>query len=701
MDKFLKYVFWIAFIAVVGSLQVSAYVTDPHINEKWRIIGGQDVGAIAVGDTNGDGFSELVVGYEDNTVKIYNNSNKPIKQFKAGSLSQRGEIRSLEVGALRLDGSPKILIGYTSKLVNEEVDSPEYYNDKNISMVRFEKRLIKRVRREGGIAVYNAEGVEEWFYPTPDGVHDLALEDLDFDGEKEIIAGIGELSSLVYNEKTGEDDNGIGIWEDIEYFYKNGTVLALTSQGERIWEYHIYEYDKKGDIENLDYQVRSLYTSDLEGKGLEKNILAGSNIGKIYVLNRTGEYSHKISVGARIFDVEAQDIEGYRQMEVLASSADNRLRFFDSYGVLVWAYKFPGFPQTITIKDIDFDEIVDIVVGSSDGNIYILNQSGTKRWEYKHTEPIYDMIIFDMDRNGNAEIVIEGAGNVTVLELREDYVKMVQAEGFYLKAKKHMDIYQDYVNARIYAQKTKTICEEIGDDLCLNRVNVLLVKLREILAQQIIIRGDHLYEEAVKAYGLDNYTLALDYLIQAKTLYLEVNHQDGIENCNLLEERISTEICVKAELEANTFYAQGLNYFGYQNMTGALKMAREARRLYQNISESCNKDKSDGIINANKVIANVASNYYRKSETYYNSRDCNTALVWVKESILLYEEVLDTEGSLKGQILQKRAQELCDNPAPNIPVGYGDIFFIAIIGVITIILLIIYKKVQRGRGDEF
>lgn len=677
-----------------------AAVSDPHIREKWKIEGGADVGAIASYDIDGDGLKEFFIGYQDNTVKVFNGSEDVIASFSAGSVSERGEIRAIAAHQLQPQGPVNVVIGYNGRHVVEEIQGSEYFNQQNESMQRFDKWFTTHIRREGGIAVYDLTGVEAWFYPTQDGINDVAVGDLEADDSFEIAAALGAPSTAIYYEKTGVDDEGIAIWEDVEYPYRNGSVLVFDAEGQLLWRHNIREFDKSKKFINKDYQAITVTIADIEGKYAGVNVVAGANNGKVYILNGSnGAVRGTIKVDERIFVVDVKDMQGYRQQEYLMLSADNQLRVYDHVGELLWAYKFRAFPKALVVDDIDFDESIDLVVGSADGIIYILNASGTKRWEYTHTESIYQLLIGDVDANGNPEIIVRSLENVSVLELREDYVRLMQAEGFYAKAKRHLRM-GDVVNAQIYAEKTKAICADINDDLCLGRVNLLLAEIYEITENEILTRANHLYDEAVKAYGLDNYTLSIDYLSQARKYYYEINYQEGIENANLLEERIDTEICVKAELEANTLYAQALNYYGYQNMTGALKLARQARQTYENISGTCEKNMSGSVQNTNTVIGNVAQNYYRKAETYYNARDYSTAAVWIREAIGLFEEVGDADGVVDAELLQRKIQE--KQGASRTDPGsdfMSDLLFVGAVALVTIALLFIYRRVQRRRDD--
>ncbi len=687
-------------VLLVASSLGSAAVSDPHIRAKWKIAWGHDVGAIAGFDADGDGLKEIFVGYQDNTVKVFNGTQDLVASFSAGSVAERGEIRALQVGSLAVGGPVKVAIAYNGRHVVEEIQSAEYFNRQNKSMQRLNKWLTTHVRREGGVALFDLEGVEEWFYPTQDGINDLSIGDLDGDGVPEIAAALGAPSTLIYYERTGEDDRGIALWEDVEYQYRNGSVLVLKADGSLLWRYNIRESDKQGKFINKDYQAFPVQIADIDGKYKGVNVVSGANNGRLYILNGSGgNVRGTFPIGERIFDVAVADVAGYRQQEYLVLSADNQLRIYDHVGDLLWAYKFRAFPKALVVDDIDFDESVDLVVGAADGVLYILNASGAKRWEYTHTESMYGLIIEDLDANGNPEVVVQGLDNVSVLELREDYVKLMQAEGYFAKAKRHLDN-GDHVNARIFAEKTKSICIDINDDLCLGRVNVLLQKIDEITENEILVRANHLYDEAVKAYSFDNYTLSMDYLAQARKYYYEINYREGIENANILEERIETEICVKAELQANTYYAQARNYYGYQNMTGALKLARQARKTYENISGTCEKDMAGSIANADAVIGEVARNYYRKAETYYNARDYDTAAVWVRAAVSLFEEGDYAEGTVDAELLQQRIEEKRDAQRTD-PRGdfMSDLLFVGAVAAVTVALLFIYRRVQRRRDD--
>ncbi|MFC2154347.1 hypothetical protein ACFLRC_02555 [Candidatus Altiarchaeota archaeon] len=696
------FVLWILLSLVLLSSSAQAYITDPHIEERLKIAGNFDVGAIATADIDGDGLTELFVGYVDNTVKVFDSNGEVVKQFNAGRPSEFGKIRALEVEALQVDGKLKVLVGFAGRHVEEEVDSPEYINVNNVSMQRVTNRLIRRVRNEGGVAAYSIEGVREWFYYTENGVQDLFVANLDVDPEMEIVAGIGELSSLVYNKKTGTDDNNIDIWEDIEYFYRNGSVLALNDSGGLVWRHNVTEKGETGYFENLDYNIHCVLVDDINGDGKEVNVIVGSDNGYIYIMNQTGGLISKIEASeSGIFDVSASDLEGFHQKEIISVSSDNHLRVFESNGKLLWAYKFRSLPEVIVSQDIDYDETIDLIVGSLDGFIYVLNSSGTLQWKYRHTESIYDFIIDDLDGDENAELSLKSLNNITVLELRKEYVMRKRGEGYYFKARKFLDR-EDLFNAKIYAHKARDIFLEINDELWLHRVGALVDEVNSEWNEQVKIKADHLYDKAVKAYGLDNYEESLQLITQAQRDYREINDQIGLENTELLEERISREICVKRELEANSLYGKALNFYGYRNMTGSLKLAREAKVLYQNISESCNDSMNDSVEKCDKLISNIALNYYRKAEAYYNSRDYNTASIWIKESSGLYEEVEDSEGSLKAQLLKQKIDSKIGIDGPITDSDWmGDAFFVLVVVAITIILLIIYKRVQRRREYDF
>ncbi len=249
---------------------------------------------------------------------------------------------------------------------------------------------------------------ELWSLKTKNWVTGVCVEDIDSDGDKEVIAGT-----------------------------RDGRVFTLTHHGDVRWLRIIGHKDWVGAVVTVPQGEKR----SIEGKDSGARIIAGTRDGLVYELDKDGKtlarngerYSFAADSGRADDTVHEPDAYWFRSEhairqvlvnpscpnEVLISSEDRCVYLFDAEsGEVCWKFATNDWVRAIFLCDINGDGEMETLVGSKDKYLYVLNGDGkciaSQRMEYS----IYTVCAADIDDNGRVEILV-GMDNKELVALND------------------------------------------------------------------------------------------------------------------------------------------------------------------------------------------------------------------------------------------------------------------------------------------
>lgn len=171
---------------------------------------------------------------------------------------------------------------------------------------------------------------------------------------------------------------------------------------------------------------------NLDGNGYK--IVFGTKAGYIYILNPDGSLEKRIDVGHQIVTSPVlQDIDEDGSLEIFVGSTDGYVFAYSADGNVLsgdWPQNLAGpIESEICFSDFNNDGKPEAVVATSQGIVHLLNSEGHEIGPFPLTT-FYPSksspSVFDLDRDGNLEILVGNTDGVYVLD-----VKSARGEGEY------------------------------------------------------------------------------------------------------------------------------------------------------------------------------------------------------------------------------------------------------------------------------
>ncbi|MCM8792560.1 MAG: FG-GAP-like repeat-containing protein [Candidatus Omnitrophica bacterium] len=356
---------------------------------------GMVISSPAIGDIDGDGRLEVVVGSYDKKVYAWRNDGTLVPGWpketqgniasspalvnldKTGNLeivigSNDGNVYAWHSNGTIVSGWPKATEGavFSSPAIGDidgdgNLEAVVGSYDNNVYVWRSDGTLLPGWPKETGSAVISSP----------------ALADLDGDGKLEII--IGSTDKKLY------------------VFRYDGTLLPG------------WPKETDGQI------VSSPAVGDLDNNA-SFEIVCGSNGNKVYVWDKNGNLISgwpRSTGGAIESSPILGDMDNDGKLEIVVSSFDNKVYAWHSDGTQVLGWPIQTGAQIVSspvLVDINNDGFLDIVVGSLDNKFYAWGYDGKilKGWPIILKGAIESSASFgDLDSDGDTELVFGSLDN--------------------------------------------------------------------------------------------------------------------------------------------------------------------------------------------------------------------------------------------------------------------------------------------------
>ncbi|TXT64884.1 MAG: putative Dolichyl-phosphate beta-D-mannosyltransferase [Promethearchaeota archaeon] len=380
--------------------------TSSELNLNWTYsTGGPIISSPALGDVDGDGKLEIILGSSDNTVYSLNGEDGSVNW----TYSTDGPIiSSPALGDVDGDGKLEVVIGC---------------NDKKIYVLNGE------------------DGSVNWTYSTGGPIlSSPALGDVDGDGKLEII--LGSSDNTVYS-LNGEDGS-------VNWTYSTGGPILSSPalgdvDGDGKLEVVIGCNDKKIYVLNgLNGFIKWTYLTggsvtsspalgDVDGDG-KPEVIAGCDDRNIYVLNgEDGTIRWRCAVfweiiHEKIFTSPALgDVDSDGRLEVVVGCDDKIIYVLNGEDgtirwkkLIYWDFYRTNVFSSPALGDVDGDNKLEVVVGCDNGRMYVLNgEDGSIRMNYLTNGPIASSPVFgDLNEDGSLQMIFgSNDNNLYVIQL--------------------------------------------------------------------------------------------------------------------------------------------------------------------------------------------------------------------------------------------------------------------------------------------
>jgi hypothetical protein len=387
----------------VGAFSKGVSIASTTLQPGWPKATGDDVSSSpALGDIDGDGDIEIVVGSDDGQVYAWHHDGTLVTGWPKATGDTVDSSPAL--GDIDGDGDIEIVVGSDDEQVYA------WHHDGTL--------------------------VIGWPKTTGDDVDSSpALGDIDGDGDIEIVVGSDDEQVYAWHH----DGTLVTGWPkatttaDREYY--KGLVTSSPALGDidgdgdieivvgcSTREDKVYAWHHDGTLvtgwpkTTYDGVASSPALGDIDGDG-DIEIVVSSSDDKLYAWHHDGTsvYGWPKAIGGGLFRSSPAlgDIDGDGDIEIVVGSNDGQVYAWHYDGTLVtgWPKATDGHQVTSSpaLGDIDGDGDIEIVVGSSDGKVYAWHYDGTlvTGWP-KATDYIVTSspALGDIDGDGDIEIVV-------------------------------------------------------------------------------------------------------------------------------------------------------------------------------------------------------------------------------------------------------------------------------------------------------
>lgn len=383
----------------------SIHTTSLPLQRGWPIdASGQLPGSPAIGDLEGDGHLEVVIGSASGFLYAWHSDGTPVTGFPfqtGGVISGTPALADLDA-----DGKLEIVFGsFDNKIYALHADGtlvagwPVTTGDwirSSASVLDLDGDGTPEIAigsNDGKLYVIQPDGTVSCNFQTNGIIKSApALADLNGDGKLEIIFASwdGNLYALHHDctlmdgwpQVVGGTIIGSPSLGDLDNDGRQEIVVGTgLFGGNKLFAFHSDGTPVSGwPIQLFTSTDSSVSIVDLDGDGTLE-VITGSNDGGVYVFNGDGTplagFSFPFVTHDQILSSPAvADVDGDGALDIIIGSDDNNLYAIHRDGTLVAGFPFNAggdVDSSPAIADLDGDGDVEVIFGSFNHNVYVLD----------------------------------------------------------------------------------------------------------------------------------------------------------------------------------------------------------------------------------------------------------------------------------------------------------------------------------------
>lgn len=548
-------------------------------------------------------------------------------------------------------------------------------------------------------SVYASDYILRWNYSTEGGVIGVAVDDLDGDGFKEIIAAtaedtrignMGGAAGSLYVLK----DNGELKWSKASnvFGWKINSLLVGDLEGDNRKEVivgaasKIHFFDSGGagskiDLQKYGYEVNGLLMEDVNRDGVKELIVFAhsSDNGGIFLYNSKKNRLWGVETPQELTAYLLWDLDNDGVKEFVAGTTGRRdaepayVYVYNNNGKLVWSYRTNTAVKSFASVDLDGDGLEELIAGGKD-LLYVFDGKGNLKKNVSITGNINKILVGDINRDGQKDIVV-GSSAVYLLDKNLNKYWATNVIGAETNKLGIYDINSDgwdeviaATNGLFFINKegvvvdqlltTSTVRDFALSDLTsdgypelvastLGRTSGrVLVYYSQVGAKKTDARRN--MNQAKELLGSGNFSGAEEKARAARKVFVELRDDEGKREADDLIQKIvaSEALNVGTRKEADEAYNVAHAAFTNQNpdYVTALSSARIAKEKYLLISDTENSRRADEIIKgASEALRMQADELLSTAKKYFEGADYRNAFFAANKSLSYFTALRDSE----------------------------------------------------------
>lgn len=268
----------------------------------------------------------------------------------------------------------------------------------------------------GTVALFLADGKEQWRIALKNRINSLLSDDIDSDGRTEVIVGT-DGSELVVLDRDGERRWTQRFGENHKRPQKvvGVAVADLAGKGRKsivagTEGWRCYAFNPQGKEEwrrEVRYHsVTACAADDVDGDGRSEIIIGTEYHTAANLLNADGTMRW-VARGIHLTYLAKADLDGDGKKEIIYGTMDNMVRVVEPMqGKLLWQANVGSEVSGIAVGDIDDDGQPEIVVAGEYGDLFAFDRHGNRRWHFDVGTMITTLTVADLNGDRCMEIAL-------------------------------------------------------------------------------------------------------------------------------------------------------------------------------------------------------------------------------------------------------------------------------------------------------
>ena len=276
--------------------------------------------------------------------------------------------------------------------------------------------------REGTVLALKHDGSPLWRHAFTAAINDLAVADLDGDGNEDVIVGRQDYKLTVL------DHTGAERWTRELSYYRRPPYVNVVRAGDldgdgtpeviaggENWRFYAFAADgtELWNYESV-HPSRSGAVADLDGDG-KAEVMCGTHYYWLSTLNQDGTRRWRHGFGPICYDIATGSFDGDATRGVVLGGGDGCVHYLGHDGKLRLKYNTGDEVKAVATGDLDGDGRDELLAGSMSHNVYCFGADAQRRWRTELSAPV--VLLAVAKQQGGARVVATtSAGTVASLD---------------------------------------------------------------------------------------------------------------------------------------------------------------------------------------------------------------------------------------------------------------------------------------------